>query len=68
MGLGQFASMESTLRRYMVGDHGAIQSMILNPDWQPPFGLAVISLAMILWAAVEVTAVVRRLYSVQSIG
>jgi len=68
VGLGQFASMESTLRRYMVGDHGAIQSMILNPDWQPPFGLAVLSFAMIVWAAAAVTVIVRRLSSVQPIG
>ncbi|QNE45997.1 DUF2142 domain-containing protein [Glaciihabitans sp. INWT7] len=67
VGLGQIASLETALRRYMVGDHGAIQRMILNPEWQPPFGLAALTFAMLVWAAVAGNAVVRRLARVQSI-
>lgn len=67
IGLGHFASLETTLRRYMVGDHGAIQSMILAPEWQPPLGLAVLTLAMIAWASIATSAVVGRLTDVQSI-
>ena len=51
LAIGHVMSFLWTLRRYVVGINGSLNTMFVNPPWQPPLGWLPLTVLMVVWAA-----------------
>ena len=59
LAVGQVLSFVWTLRRYVVGITGSVDSMVTHPAWQPPLGWILLGVLLALWAILASAVVFR---------
>ncbi|WP_022884966.1 DUF2142 domain-containing protein [Glaciibacter superstes] len=59
LAIGHLAAFVWTLKRYVVGERASFLDMVSNPDWQPPLGWILLTLAFALSLGVASWVCVR---------